>query len=154
MKIVLLQSVRGLGNPGDIVNVKSGYARNYLIPKDIAVYATKTNVTQIENRIEKAKEVEADRVEQLKTIAEKLDKLSLKFALKAGEEDKLFGSVTTQMVSEALSDNGYTIEKKDIDITQPIKTLGNHYVIIYLCFYFIIYIYIYLFIYLFIYLLL
>ena len=132
MKIVLLQSVRGLGNPGDIVNVKSGYARNYLIPKDIAVYATKTNVTQIENRIEKAKEVEADRVEQLKTIAEKLDKLSLKFALKAGEEDKLFGSVTTQMVSEALSDNGYTIEKKDIDITQPIKTLGNHYVIIYL----------------------
>ena len=132
MKIVLLQSVRGLGNPGDIVNVKSGYARNYLIPKDVAVYATKTNVTQIENRIAKAKEVEADRVEQLKTIAEKLDKLSLKFALKAGEEDKLFGSVTTQMVSEALSDNGYTIEKKDIDITQPIKTLGNHYVIIYL----------------------
>ena len=132
MKIVLLQSVRGLGNPGDIVNVKSGYARNYLIPKDIAVYATKTNVIQIENRIAKAKEVEADRVEQLKTIAEKLDKLSLKFALKAGEEDKLFGSVTTQMVSEALSDNGYTIEKKDIDITQPIKTLGNHYVIIYL----------------------
>ena len=132
MKIVLLQSVRGLGSPGDIVNVKSGYARNYLIPKDIAVYATKTNVAQIENRIAKAKEVEADRVEQLKTIAEKLDKLSLKFALKAGEEDKLFGSVTTQMVSEALSDNGYTIEKKDIDITQPIKTLGNHYVIIYL----------------------
>tara|TARA_B100000586_G_C19774677_1_gene287433 strand:- start:53 stop:502 length:450 start_codon:yes stop_codon:yes gene_type:complete len=132
MKIVLLQSVRGLGSPGDIVNVKSGYARNYLIPKDIAVYATKTNVAQIENRIAKAKEIEADRVEQLKTIAEKLDKLSLKFALKAGEEDKLFGSVTTQMVSEALSDNGYTIEKKDIDITQPIKTLGNHYVIIYL----------------------
>ena len=132
MKIVLLQSVRGLGNPGDIVNVKSGYARNYLIPKDIAVYATKTNVAQIENRIAKAKEVEADRVEQLKTIAEKLDKLSLKFALKAGEEDKLFGSITTQMVSEELSNNGYTIEKKDIDITQPIKTLGNHYVIIYL----------------------
>ena len=132
MKIVLLQSVRGLGNPGDIVNVKSGYARNYLIPKDVAVYATKTNIIQIENRIAKAKEAEADRVEQLKIIADKLDKLSLKFALKAGEEDKLFGSVTTQMVSEALSDNGYTIEKKDIDITQPIKTLGNHYVINYL----------------------
>ena len=132
MKIVLLQSVRGLGGPGDIVNVKSVYARNYLIPKDIAVFATKSNVSQIENRIAKAKEIEADRVEKLKIIAEKLDKLSLKFELKAGEEDKLFGSVTTQMISDVLSDNGYTIEKKDIDITEPIKTLGNHYVTIYL----------------------
>ena len=132
MKIVLLQSVRGLGDPGDIVNVKSGYARNYLIPKDIAVFATKSNVSQIENRIAKAKEIEADRVEKLKIIAEKLDKLSLKFELKSGEEDKLFGSVTTQMISDALSDNGYTIERKDIDITEPIKTLGNHYVTIYL----------------------
>ena len=132
MKIILLQSVRGLGDPGNIVNVKSGYARNYLIPKDIAVYATKTNVDQIENRIAKAKEIEVDRVKKLKIIAEKLDKLSLKFELKSGEEDKLFGSVTTQMVSDTLSNNGYTIERKDIDITEPIKTLGNHYVIIYL----------------------
>ena len=132
MKIVLLQSVRGLGDPGDIVNVKSGYARNYLIPKDIAVFATKSNISHIENRIAKAKEMEADRVEKLKVIAEKLDKLSLKFELKAGEEDKLFGSVTTQMISDGLSELGYTIERKDIDIAEPIKTLGNHYVTIYL----------------------
>ena len=132
MKIVLLQSVRGLGDPGDIVNVKSGYARNYLIPKDIAVFATKSNISHIENRIAKAKEMEADRVEKLKVIAEKLDKLSLKFELKAGEEDKLFGSVTTQMISDRLSELGYTIERKDIDIAEPIKTLGNHYVTIYL----------------------
>ena len=132
MKIILLQSVRGLGGPGDIVNVKSGYARNYLIPKEIAVFATQSNVSQIENRIAKAKEIEADRVETLKGVAEKLDKLSLKFELKAGEEDKLFGSVTTQMISESLSNEGYTIERKDIDISEPIKTLGNHYVNIYL----------------------
>ena len=132
MKIVLLQSVRGLGDPGDIVNVKSGYARNYLIPKDIAVFATKSNISHIENRIAKAKEMEADRVEKLKVIAEKLDKLSLKFELKAGEEDKLFGSVTTQMISDGLSELGYSIERKDIDIAEPIKTLGNHYVTIYL----------------------
>ena len=132
MKIILLQSVRGLGGPGDIVNVKSGYARNYLIPKEIGVFATQSNVTQIENRIAKAKEMEADRVETLKGVAEKLDKLSLKFELKAGEEDKLFGSVTTQMISDSLSNEGYTIERKDIDISEPIKTLGNHYVTIYL----------------------
>ncbi len=132
MKIVLLQSVRGLGDPGDIVNVKSGYARNYLIPKEIAVFATKSNISQIEHRIEKAKEMEADKIKKLTLVAEKLDKLSLKFELQAGEEDKLFGSVTTQMISDALSDNGYTIERKDIDIMDPIKTLGSHYVNIYL----------------------
>jgi len=132
MKIVLLQSVRGLGDPGDIVNVKSGYARNYLIPQDIAVYATKNNISQIENRIEKAKEIEAARVEKLTAIGEKLDKLSLKFQLKSGEEDKLFGSVTTQMIAEQLLENGYTVERKDIIINNPIKTLGNHYINIYL----------------------
>ena len=132
MKIILLQSVRGLGDPGDVVNVKSGYARNYLIPKEIAVFATQSNVSQIENRIAKAKEIEADRVQTLKEVAEKLDKLSLKFELKAGEEDKLFGSVTTQMISDSLSNDGYTIERKDIDIGAPIKTLGNHYVTVYL----------------------
>ena len=132
MKIVLLQSVRGLGDPGDIVNVKSGYARNYLIPKEIAVFATKSNISQIEHRIEKAKEMEADKIKKLTLVAEKLDKLSLKFELQAGEEDKLFGSVTTQMISDTLSDNGYTIERKDIDIVDPIKTLGSHYVNIYL----------------------
>ncbi len=132
MKIVLLQSVRGLGDPGDIVNVKSGYARNYLIPQDMAIYATKNNIIQIEKRIEKAKEIEAARIEKLKVVAEKLNKLSLKFELQSGEEDKLFGSVTNQMISEQLLEKGYTVERKDIIIKEPIKTLGSHYVNIYL----------------------
>ena len=132
MKIVLLQSVRGLGDPGEIVNVKSGYARNYLIPQDMAVYATKNNISKIENRIEKAKAIELEKVEKLKSVAEKLDKLVLKFELKAGEEDNLFGSVTTQMISEGLLEQGYNVERKDIIIDDTIKTLGNHYVSIYL----------------------
>ncbi len=132
MKIVLLQSVRGLGDPGEIVNVKSGYARNYLIPQDMAVYATKNNISKIENRIEKAKAIELEKVEKLKSVAEKLDKLVLKFELKAGEEDKLFGSVTTQMISEGLLEQGYNVERKDIIIDDTIKTLGNHYASIYL----------------------
>ena len=132
MKIILLQSVRGLGNPGDIINVKSGYARNYLIPQDMAVYATKSNITKIEYQVEKSKEIEAQKVEKLTAIAAKLDKLTLKFELKAGEEDKLFGSVTTQMISSELLEQGYNIEKKDIVIPELIKTTGSHYVNIYL----------------------
>ncbi len=132
MKIILLESVRGLGDPGDIINVKSGYARNYLIPKDMAVYATKANISKIEYQVEKSKEIEAQKVEKLKEVAIKLDKLTLKFELKAGEEDKLFGSVTNQMIIDNLLEQGYNIEKKDIAIPEPIKTLGNHYINVYL----------------------
>ena len=132
MKIILLQSVRGLGDPGDVVNVKSGYARNYLIPNDFAIYATKGSIAQIEYQIEKSKEHEAKRVIELKDIASKLDKLTLKFELQTSEEDKLFGSVTNQMIVEQLLENGYNIEKKDVGIPEPIKTLGNHYIDIYL----------------------
>jgi len=132
MKIILLESVRGLGDPGDIINVKSGYARNYLIPKDMAVYATKANISKIEYQVEKSKEIEAQKVEKLKEVAIKLDKLTLKFELKAGEEDKLFGSVTNQMIVDNLLEQGYNIEKKDIAIPEPIKTLGNHYINVYL----------------------
>ena len=132
MKIILLESVRGLGDPGDIINVKSGYARNYLIPKDMAIYATKANISKIEYQVEKSKEIEAQKVEKLKEVAIKLDKLTLKFELKAGEEDKLFGSVTNQMIVDNLLEQGYNIEKKDIAIPEPIKTLGNHYINVYL----------------------
>tara|TARA_B110000014_G_scaffold248391_1_gene222724 strand:+ start:1539 stop:1988 length:450 start_codon:yes stop_codon:yes gene_type:complete len=132
MKIILLKSVRGLGDPGEIVNVKSGYARNYLIPSDLAIYATKANISQTEYTIQKSKEAEEKRVEELTGIAAKLDKLTLKFELKTSEEDKLFGSVTNQMVADVLLENGYNIEKKDIEIPEPIKNIGNHYVDIYL----------------------
>ena len=73
-----------------------------------------------------------EKVEKLKSVAEKLDKLVVKFELKAGEEDKLFGSVTTQMISEGLLDQGFNVERKDIIIADPIKALGNYYVDIYL----------------------
>ena len=132
MKIILLQSVRGLGDPGQIVNVKSGYARNYLIPNDMAIYATKGNVAQTEYRIEKSKELEIKRISELEEVCEKLNKVTLKFELQTSEEDKLFGSVTPQMISEALLDNGFKIEKKDIEIPELIKTIGSHYVDIYL----------------------
>ena len=132
MKIILLQSVRGLGAPGEIVKVKSGYARNYLIPNNLAIYATKSSIAHTEYQIKKSKELEDKRVEELKEVATKLDKVSLKFELETSEEDKLFGSVTVQMIVDQLLDSGYNIEKKDINIPEPIKSLGNHYIDIYL----------------------
>ena len=128
MKIILLESVRGLGDPGEVVNVKSGYARNYLIPNDIAIYATKGNIAQAEYQIEKSKENEIKRVAELEEVCKKLNKISLKFELQTSEEDKLFGSVTPQMISDQLLENGFNIEKKDIAISEPIKSIGSHYV--------------------------
>ena len=127
-----MQSVRGLGDPGDIINVKSGYARNYLIPQEMAMYATKSNITRIEYQVEKSKELEAEKVKKLQKVADKLDKLTLKFELKVGDEDKLFGSVTVQLIINELSEQGYNIEKKDVAIPEAIKTIGSHYVNIYL----------------------
>ena len=132
MKIVLLESVRGLGNPGDVVNTKDGYARNYLIPKGKAIYASTGNIKNAEHQIEMAKQAEIKTVSELQKIATKLDKLTLKFELESGDEDKLFGSVTNQMIAEQLLDNGYNIERKDISINDPIKMLGNYYVDIHL----------------------
>lgn len=132
MKIILLQSVRGLGDPGQIVNVKSGYARNYLIPNDLAIYATKSSISQAEYQIEKSKELEAKRIAELQEVCTKLNKVSLKYELQTSEEDKLFGSVTPQMICDQLLESGYKIEKKDIAIPDPIKSIGSHFVDIYL----------------------
>ena len=132
MKIILLQSVRGLGDPGQLVNVKSGYARNYLIPNDMAIYATKGNISQAEFQIAKTRELEEKRVAELQEVCNKLNKVTLKYELQASEEDKLFGSVTPQMVSEQLLENGFNVEKKDIAISDPIKSIGSHYVDIFL----------------------
>ena len=132
MKIILLKSVRGLGDPGQIVNVKSGYARNYLIPNDLAIYATKSSISQAEYQIEKSKELEAKRIAELQEVCTKLNKVSLKFELQTSEEDKLFGSVTPQMICDQLLESGYKIEKKDIAIPDPIKSIGSHFVDIYL----------------------
>ena len=132
MKIILLKSVRGLGNPGEIVNVKSGYARNYLIPNAMASYATAGNIAQTEYQIEKSKEIELKRISELEEVCKKLNKVTLKFELETSDEGKLFGSVTPQMLSEQLLDNGFNIEKKDIVITELIKSVGTHYAGIFL----------------------
>ena len=125
MKIILLQTHENLGNVGDIVNVKPGYARNYLFPNRIASAATKQNIKSLEAFLRSQEIKEAKNRVNIEALSKKLNKLTLKFDVQVGEDEKLFGSVTSQMISEELSNQGYTIDKKEINLEEPIKSLGN-----------------------------
>ena len=126
MKIILLQTHDNLGKVGEIVNVKPGYARNYLFPNRIASAATKQNIKSLEAFL-KAQEVkEAKNRTNLEALSKKLNTLTLKFDVQVGEDEKLFGSVTSQMISDTLSEQGYTIDKKEINLEDAIKALGNY----------------------------
>ena len=126
MKIILLQSDEQLGKVGDIINVKPGFARNYLIPNKIASPATKKNIKSLEFFLKSEEIKEAKNRTNLEALSKKLNSLTLKFDVQAGEEDKLFGSITTQMISDKLSEEGFTVDKKEINLEEPIKSLGNH----------------------------
>ena len=128
MKVILLETDEHLGQIGDIVNVKPGYARNYLIPNKKASAATKENIIYFEKWIESQKIKEAKNRANIELLAKQLDKMTLKFTLKAGDNDKLFGSVTSQMISDEIENLGYSIDKKEIELEEPIKDLGNHFV--------------------------
>jgi len=130
MKVILLKTNEHLGEIGEIINVKPGYARNYLIPQKIATLATKENITYYTQWIENQKIKEAKSRENIQLLAKQLDKMTLKFSLKAGENDKLFGSVTSQMISEEIESLGYSIDKKEIILEDSLKELGNHFVYI------------------------
>ena len=128
MNVILNQTVDGLGEEGDVVVVKDGFARNYLFPRGVAKNATKNNIATIQKEIKNRQIREAKTRENLEALTKQLDKLSLKFELKAGEEDRLFGSVTSQMISDSIAEKGYTVDKKEIEIPEPIKHVGKYFV--------------------------
>mgnify|MGYP001253047912 CR=1 FL=1 len=128
MKIILNQNIDNLGNEGEIVNVKDGFARNYLIPKGWARIATKNNIESTMKEIETKQKKEAKTRENLESLGKQLDKLSLKLELKAGEEGKLFGSVTSQMIVDAISEKGFNINKKEVEIDETINQVGKYFV--------------------------
>ena len=132
MRIILLQTHETLGQIGEIVNVKAGYARNFLIPNKIASIATDDNIQYYNKWIENQKIKEAKNRKNMELLSKQLDKLTLKFELKAGENDKLFGSVTSQMISDKLEKKGYSIDKKEIILEDSLKEIGNHFVYIHL----------------------
>ena len=128
MKIILKKTYDKLGNPGDLITVKDGFARNYLIPKGVAEVATKKNIERLKVELEKIAEQEAKARTNLESMANQLSKLTLKFELKAGEEGKLFGSVTSNMIADAIVEKGFDVKKKEIEILDAIKTEGNHFI--------------------------
>jgi large subunit ribosomal protein L9 len=128
MKIILNQAIDSLGSEGEIIDVKPGFARNYLIPKGWAKQATKINIAATQKEIEAKEKKEAKTRENLEALGKVLDKLSLKFELKAGEEGRLFGSVTSQMIVDAIAEKGYTVNKKEIEMDESINHVGKYFV--------------------------
>jgi len=126
MKVLLLKDVYKLGRAGEVKKVADGYGRNYLLPQGLAVMATKGAMTQAD-RIGKTGEAERTRLnEELGSVAEVIAQLKLAFPVKAGETGKLYGSVTTGMIAEAIeAETGSPIDKRSIE-SEPIKTLGVH----------------------------
>jgi len=126
MKVILKDDVKNVGNMGDIVKVADGYARNYLVPRGLAVEASTKNIKSIEHekRIiqEKAKKIKSS----AQDLSDRISKVTLVMKATAGEEGKLFGSVTTMDIAEALKNEGFDIDKKKISLDEPIKRLGEH----------------------------
>ena len=126
MKVILKEDVQNLGQQGDVVEVKSGYARNYLMPQKLAILFTK----QQKKIIEEAQIVEKRKLErekdQLESVLKQVEDLNLSLKMQSEEDNKLFGSVTKLDIVKLLEENGITIDKKYIDLSSPIKTLGEH----------------------------
>lgn len=124
MDVILLQDVESLGTPGDIVNVKPGYARNYLFPRGLAVRSSKRNraLSDEKKRAVKARELrEAQAYEEL---VDKLKNAEITIEVQVGDENRLFGSVTSQDIHRALSDKGIEVDRHSIVLEEPIKALG------------------------------
>ena len=126
MKVILLQTVDRLGKAADVITVKEGYARNYLIPKKLAKEATAGNMKIMESLKKKQAEEDAKKLMEIKAIAEKLGALSLTIPAQAGEEEKLFGSVSNEDIAGALAIENIKIDKRDIVLEEPIKKLGAY----------------------------
>ncbi|HUF27778.1 MAG TPA: 50S ribosomal protein L9 [Gemmatimonadaceae bacterium] len=124
MDVILRQSIENLGQPGDIVKVSPGYARNFLLPRGFAYEATQGNLRRLERERERLEAAEGERRGKAQELAKGLEEVSLTFAARVGDEGKLFGSVTAADIAQQLEAQGHRIEKRQIDLHEPIKTLG------------------------------
>jgi len=124
MKVILIEDVDKLGKLGDAVNVKRGYARNFLFPRKLAMEATDNSLKVLEQK-KKKREQELVKIKaEIEQLAGKISGVSCTVPMAAGEDDKLFGSVTTEHIKEAFAQEGIEIDKKQIELTEPIRKLG------------------------------
>jgi large subunit ribosomal protein L9 len=124
MEIILRQAIENLGGPGDVVTVKNGYARNFLLPRGFAYEATAGNLKRISAERSRLEAAENERRGSASDLAKRLEEVQLTFSARVGEEGKLFGSVTSADIAEQLAAQGFNIEKRLIDLHDPIKALG------------------------------
>lgn len=125
-EILLVQPVDNLGAEGDQVVVKAGYARNFLLPKGLAVPVTRANRKQIEALKARRAEREAKNLEDAKAQAERLSNTGLAFAVKTGDSGKMFGAITAANIHEKLVEAGFEIDRKKVQLENPVKELGQH----------------------------
>jgi large subunit ribosomal protein L9 len=124
MEVILRQAVEKLGHPGDIVKVSPGYARNFLLPRGYAYEATPGNKRRIEQERKRLEAAEETRRGSAQDLATRVEQVSLTFSARVGEEGKLFGSVTSADIAQQLAEQGFTIEKRQIELKEPIRALG------------------------------
>ncbi|WP_422446309.1 50S ribosomal protein L9 [Thermoanaerobacterium sp. DL9XJH110] len=127
MKVILLADVKNLGKKGELVNVAEGYARNYLIPRKLAQPATEGNIKQLEQEREALERKKARELNQARQLSQKLSQMKVTLKVKAGEQGKLFGSITAKDIAEAIkSQLDVEVDKRKIELHEPIKSLGDY----------------------------
>lgn len=124
MKVILRKNFDQLGQIGDVIEVKDGFARNFLIPRNIAYAAHKGNIRSLEEEKKTFAKKIAKELLAAEKLATEFEKISVTIPVKVGEEDKIFGTVTNQIISDALKEKGYDIDRRKIEISEPIKSLG------------------------------
>lgn len=126
MKVIFLKDVHNVAVEGDIKEVKTGYAQNFLFKKGLAVEATESNMKALERKLALIKEKEKTRIKDASDLAERLKSVKVAFSRKAGETGRLYGAVTGQEIADAVKEQGVEIDKKLLDLKDPIKEVGVH----------------------------
>ena len=126
VRLILLEDVPGVGDAGGLVDVKVGHARNFLLPKGKAVLATESKIAELEHNRRVVTEKLAKELKDLGALRDRLQALKLEIGAKAGDEGKLFGSVTSSNVAELLAQKGFEIDRRKITLSEPIKEVGDH----------------------------
>jgi large subunit ribosomal protein L9 len=125
MEVILREHIDNLGRRGDVVKVAAGYARNYLLPRKLALAVTDNNKRQIDREKKLAEARDLEEKSQAEAIAQRLAQLDIEIARRVGEHDTLYGSVTSQDIAQALKDKGFDIDKRKISLAEPLKALGE-----------------------------
>ena len=126
MKVILREDIHNLGKSGELVTVKPGFGRNYLLPRKLAVLASEANIRQLDHERQVIASQQAKLKGTAQELAKKLEAIQIKIARKVGEQDKLFGSVTALDVAEALAAQGQQIDRRHIHLPEPIKAVGSY----------------------------